>query len=240
MSTILNPEIADIFRLYGQEYQQLYADSLLPSHKKALQKIEQCRTPTLGGQVYGCTSCGKLDYSYHSCNSRNCPKCGGDKIENWIKKQFDRLLPTPYFFVTFTLPEELRSIVRSHQRFFYDLFFKISSQALKDLAKDKRFVGGQIGFFGIIQTWARNIAYHPHIHYIVPGVALSSDHKHFFKIKNKKFLVHVKPLGRHFKYLFQKALKKHNFMTKLPKVSGTKTGSFIVNTQVMGRRLSNM
>lgn len=122
-----------------------------------------------------------------------------------------------YYFVTFTLPEELRPLVSSNQIFFYDLFFKTSSQALKDLARNKRFVGGEIGFFGILQTWARNLIYHPHIHYIVPGVALSPDHKRFIKIKNKKFLVHVKPLGIHFKSLFQKALKETPFYNQIPK-----------------------
>jgi hypothetical protein len=216
MSTILKPEIADIFRLYGQEYQRRYGESILPSHQKTLQKIQHCRTPTLGGQVYLCSNCGQLDYSYHSCNDRNCPKCGGDKIQAWIKKQLDELLPVPYFFVGFTLPEEFRTLVRSHQSFFYNLFFKTSSQALKDLAGDKRFVGGEIGFSGILQTWARNLLYHPHIHYLVPGIALSSNHKHFRKIKNKKFLIHVLPLGRHFKSLFQKALKKTDFSAQIP------------------------
>lgn len=70
MSTILHPEIADIFRLYGPEYQRLYGDALLPSHQKTLQKIQHCRTPTLGGQVYLCSNCGQVDYSYHSCNDR--------------------------------------------------------------------------------------------------------------------------------------------------------------------------
>lgn len=232
MSTILKPEISDIFRLYGQEYQRLYGNSLLPSHQKTLQKIKLCRTPTLGGQVYLCSNCGQIDYSYHSCNDRNCPKCGGDKTQAWIKKQLEGLLPVPYFFVTFTLPEEFRSLVRSHQLLFYNLFFETSSQALKNLAKDKRFVGGEIGFLGILQTWARNLIYHPHIHYLVPGVALSPDHKRFRKIKNKKFLIHVLPLGQHFKFLFQKALKKTNFYARIPKSVWKK--NWVVHCQQAG------
>jgi hypothetical protein len=123
----------------------------------------------------------------------------------------------PYFFVSFTLPKEFRFLVRSHRHFFYDLFFKTSSRALKDLAMDKRFVGGKIGFFGILHTCTRQLLFHSHIHYIVPGVALSPDHKRYIKIKNKKFLIHVTPLGIHFKYLFQKALKKTEFYDQVPK-----------------------
>jgi hypothetical protein len=216
MSRILNPEIADLFNLYGEEYQRRFGDSMPFSHKKAIRKIRRCRTPALGGEVYACPGCDRFAYSYHSCNSRHCPKCGGDKIQAWIKKQFDRLLPVPYFFVTFTVPSELRRLFRSHQRFFYDLFFTTSAAALKDLAQDRRFVGGKIGFLGVIQTWRGDLCSHIHIHYIVPGVALSFDHKRFLKIKNKRFLVHVTPLGLRFKYLFQKALRKTPFYAMVP------------------------
>ena len=217
MRRILNPQIAGLFDLYGQEYHQRYGNSMPLSHKKAIRKIRCCRTPTLGGEVYACPGCDRFEYSYHSCNSRHCPKCGGDKIQTWIKKQFDRLLPVPYFFVTFTIAAEFRRLFLSHQRFLYDLFFRTSAAALKDLARDRRFVGGKIGFLGIIQTWRGDLRYHIHIHYIVPGVALSFDHKRFLRIKNKRFLVHVDPLGCRFKYLFQKALRKTPFYALIPK-----------------------
>ena len=125
-------------------------------------------------------------------------------------------MPVPYFFVTFTLPHELNNIIYSNQKVFYNLFFKTSSQALKDLACDKRFIGGKIGFFGVLQTWARNLIYHCHIHYIVPGVALSFDQKKWIKIKNKKFLIHEKPLSRRFKNLFKKFIKNTDFSSRIP------------------------
>lgn len=209
-------ELAQTFQEYGAEYLSKFQDRMLPSHIKAMQAVLQCRTPSLGGQVYKCAKCSDRDYSYHSCNNRNCPKCGGDKIQHWTEKQFNLLLPTPYFFVTFTLPEEFRSIVRSNQKFFYSLFFKTSAKALKLLAQDKRFVGGDIGFLGIIQTWARNLIFHPHIHYIVPATALSLDRKKYIKIKNSKFLVHVKPLGILFKKLFKQAVQHTEFYHQIP------------------------
>lgn len=196
--------------MFGDEYLSRYQESMPPAHRKAIHAILQCRTQEMGGKRYDCPKCNAKQYAYHSCNNRHCPQCGGDKTEQWLKNQFDRLLPVPYFFATFTLPEAFRTLFRSHQEFFYSLFFEASSQALKDLALNKRFVGGQIGFFGVLQTWAANLIYHPHIHYIIPGVALSKDHKRWIKIKNKKFLVHVHPLGIRFKTLFKKALEKTN------------------------------
>lgn len=187
--------LSDLFQIFGDEYLSRYQETMPPSHRKALDAILQCRTPIMGGKRYYCPKCRKKHYAYHSCNNRHCPQCGGDKTQGWLKNQFDRLLPVPYFFVTFTLPDTFRFLFRSHQRLCYSLFFEASSQALKDVASNKRFVGGQIGFFGVLQTWASNLIYHPHIHYIVPGVALSKNHKHWIKIKSKKFLVHCEPAG---------------------------------------------
>ena len=78
-------ELADIFRQYGPAYRQKYADQLLPSHRQAMRAIEQCRTEALGGQVYACPQCGEVQYSYHSCRNRHCPKCQNDKAQEWLE-----------------------------------------------------------------------------------------------------------------------------------------------------------
>ena len=60
-------EMADIFRRYAPAYRAKYGPRILPSHQRAIQDIINCRTPTLGGQVYMCPDCKELKYSYHSC-----------------------------------------------------------------------------------------------------------------------------------------------------------------------------
>jgi hypothetical protein len=77
------------------------------------------------------------------------------------------LLPLPYFLVTFTLPAELRALAYSHQRQVYSLFFRATAAALQQLAADPRFVGGQLGMLGVLQTWTRDLRFHPHVHAIV-------------------------------------------------------------------------
>ena len=76
-----------------------------------------------------------------SCGNRHCPTCQQDKTKAWLEKQTDRLLPCPYFLVTFTLPAELRDVARSHQRVVYSALFEASSEALRALAADPKFVG---------------------------------------------------------------------------------------------------
>jgi hypothetical protein len=42
-------EIADIFRIHGPEYRAKFGDRMLPSHLRAMQDLERCRTEMLGG-----------------------------------------------------------------------------------------------------------------------------------------------------------------------------------------------
>ncbi len=75
--------------------------------------------------------------------------------------------------VTFTLPKQLRGVVRSNQRVAYAAIFKASALAIKKLSSDKKYIGGDLPrFFGVLHTWGRQLQYHPHIHYIIPGGGL--------------------------------------------------------------------
>jgi hypothetical protein len=75
------PELADIVRSAGPAYIEAHAGQLLPSHRRALSDIAHCRTPALGGSLYRCDDCGTLDYRYHSCRNRHCPKCQEDRAQ---------------------------------------------------------------------------------------------------------------------------------------------------------------
>lgn len=199
-------EVADILRLHGPEYRAKFGARMLPSHLRAMQDIEQCRTETLGGQVYFCHQCQAERYSYHSCKNRHCPKCQNEQANEWLEKQKELLLPVPYFMVTFTLPAELRPLARSNQKTIYNLLFRASSAALLQLAQDPRFVGGRLGFVGVLQTWTRDLRYHPHVHYVVTGGGLSADG--CWRASRKDFLVPVKALSRIFRAKFRDELKK--------------------------------
>jgi len=117
--------------------------------------------------------------------------------------------------VTFTLPEGLRTLARKQQRLIYDLLFQTSAAALQQLAYDPRFVGGQIGFLGVLQTWTRDLAYHPHVHYLVPGGGLSAEGQSWLRARNAVF-VHVKPLSRLFRAKFRTALAKTDLLDPVP------------------------
>jgi hypothetical protein len=112
----------------------------------------------------------------------------------------------PYFLVTFTVPEELRSFIRSHQQVALDLLFAASSQALQDLAANPQRLGAQLGMLGVLHTWSRTLIYHPHIHYLVPGGGLSPDGRRW--VSAKKYLLSHKALGDRCRNLFKARLQQ--------------------------------
>lgn len=208
-------ELADIFRQYGPAYRQQYASRMPASHLKAMRAIEQCRTEALGGQVYVCTACDKTRYSYHSCRNRHCPKCQNENAQDWLEQQQTLLLPVPYFLLTFTVPAGFHEVARAHQRLFYDLLFKTSAAATQQLAQEPRWIGGQIGMVGVLQTWGRNLAYHPHIHYLVPAGGLTQDEKTWAPARHNFFLP-VRALSRVFCGKLQQALRGMDFYPRIP------------------------
>jgi Putative transposase/Transposase zinc-binding domain len=209
-------ELADIFRRYGPEYRAKFKDRIPQSHLEAMEAIEHCRTAARGGHVYQCMACGEPAYSYHSCQNRPCPKCQNAKATQWLEEPRERLLPVPYFLVTFTLPEDLRPVARSHQHLMYNLLFQPSAAALTALARDPQFLGGQLGMVGVLHPWTRDRAYHPHVHSLVPGGALSPQGSQWLSPRYHAWLVPVRALSHLFRGKFREALTKAGLLAQVP------------------------
>ena len=224
-------ELATIFQEYGAEYRAKYGPQMPSSHRQAMTDIQQCRTELLGGHLYVCEQCQEQLYCYHSCRNRHCPKCQNRAGQAWLEDQQGLLLPVPYFMVTFTLPEGLRAVVRSHQKLLYALLFQTSAAALQELAQDPRFVGGQIGLVGVLQTWSRELSYHPHVHFLVPGGGLSADGQQWLACR-PGFLVHVKPLSKLFRAKFRAALSKTELFQQVPPQIWAE--EWVVHSQAVG------
>jgi len=222
-------DLADIFRQYGPAYRAKFGAQMPPSHRAAMCAIENCRTEALGGHLYYCPTCDEQWYSYHSCRNRHCPKCQHGAAQDWLAKQCQLLLPVPYFLVTFTLPAELRQTARSHQQVIYNLLFRSAAAALQTLTQDR--IGGQFGMVGILQTWTRDLRFHPHVHFLVPGGGLSDDGKTWFA-SPKHFLVRVEPLGKLFRGKFRAALKKTPLFANLP--SSVWDKAWVVDSRPVG------
>jgi hypothetical protein len=207
-------EVADIFRRHGPAYREQHR--LLPSQQKALADLVRCRTPACGGQVYRCDHCGSEHYSYHSCGNRHCPKCHGQQTRRWLEKQRQRFLPCPYFLLTFTLPQALRTLVWSHQKDLYGLLLSSAASALQKLAWDPRYVGGRLASLAVLHTWTRALLYHPHVHLLVSAGGLAADGQQWRPPKHPAFLVPGRALSKIFRGKFRAGLKKLGLFGHVP------------------------
>lgn len=200
-------ELADIFNASKDEYLVKYGKNILPSHKRAIHEITTCRTKIKGGHVYSCDHCDEKTYSYHSCKNRACCKCGNKDTEAWVVKQEKRLLPCHYFHIVLTLPHELNDIIKSNQRIAYNVLFSSAKKALFKVLKTNVFGKAVPGCMAALHTWSRPLAFHTHVHLLVPGIAWDKDNSYVIS-SDKKFLVADKKISSVFRAIFVKQLRK--------------------------------
>src|SRR5919108_3627351 len=215
------PEMADVFRRYGRDYLDRFGQDLLPSHRHAIDDILRCRTEALGGQLLQCEHGGQEHYVYHSCRNRSCPKCHHLAPEAWREERRQELLPVPYFHVVFTVPQELGAIIRRHQQDLYDILLRAAARALMTLAMDPHYVGGLIGVLCVLHTWTRTLAYHPHVHCLVPAGGLSADRTAWHPARTS-YLVPVHALSKLFRGLFLDLVRQERPDLIIPEVVWTK------------------
>jgi hypothetical protein len=216
-------EVADVFRRYGTEYLQKFGERMPPSHRRAFKDILRCRTDAMGGHVFECNNCGRLQYSYHSCRNRSCPKCHKSDTQTWLQARQKELLPVPYYHVIFTLPHELNGFMRPYQQDlygllikFYGLLIKSAADSILKLACDPHYVGGQVGVMAVLHTWGSNLSYHPHIHCLVTGGGLSSDGQIWMPARDN-YLVPVNALSKLFRGIFLDRIRRQFEDIHLPK-----------------------
>lgn len=201
-------ELADIFRSAGPAYRAAYGGRMLPSHVRAIHDISCCRTPALGGSLYACDHCGALDYRYHSCRNRHCPKCQEDRAQDWLERLRARLLPCDHYLLTFTLPPQLRAMARAHQEQVYSMLLREAAAAVQTLADDRAWVGGTLGILAVLHTWSRTLDYHPHAHLLVTAGGLSSDGAAWLKPTHPRFLMPGYALSQIFRAKLRAALTR--------------------------------
>lgn len=158
--------------------------TVYPHHKELYSNARRFGPHENGATVYQCAACGEPHVTHRSCGNRHCPGCQQHRSYQWLARQLERQLPTHYFMLTFTVPEPLRAFLRSHQRIGYGALFEASSGAIKALAQD-RLGADTPGFFEVLHTWGRQLSYHPHIHYVVPGGALSSADSRWHAVQHR-------------------------------------------------------
>lgn len=231
------PSVADCLRQHAPAYLQKFGDNVPAGHRKVIEMITRCRTGALGGVQYQCDRCGREHWVGRSCGNRHCPNCQKEQTYAWLAKQTARLLPVHYFLVTFTVPQELRFVLRGAQAEGYRALFDAAAQSIRDVGSATKSLSEcQLGFFGVLHTWGRDpLVYHPHVHFVIPGGGVKIDENGKavgWQSTPKNFLFHHRTLIEVYKAKFADQLRACGLYEQVPTAGWTK--KFVVDIQPVG------
>jgi hypothetical protein len=140
----------------------------------------------------------------------------------------------PYFLVTFTVPQELRPAFARQPERMHSALFRESAATLQQVAAERRLLGAELGFVGVLHTWGRQLQHHPHVHYIVPGGGLSPDGKKWVPARQADWLLPVQKLAAVFRSRLEEALRAEAPAEHATIPAGTWRKPWVVNTQPAG------
>lgn len=199
-----SPELADVFRLYGERYRKIHP--LPPGHLNVMRHIEQCRTSALGGHLYQCCRCGYEHNAYNSCRDRHCPKCRNMAKEQWLNDRRAELLPVSYYHLVFTIAHELNPLILCNKSLMLDMLFDAVNDTLKILAVDPQWrVNGQLGFIAVLHSWSQTLMDHFHLHLLVPAGII--DCQGHFKSIREDYLFRNDSMAKLFKIRYLNKLR---------------------------------
>jgi len=194
--------VGGVFRRYGAEF--LAEQALSVRQQQALRAIRDCRTGTLGTRADECEECGTLRLFHCSCGDRHCPVCQYRARQRWFSARWAELLPVFYFHGVFTLPHEYNALVPYNQALIYELVFRTAADVLLRAGRTK--LGGDLGLTAILHTWNQLIERHVHVHFVIPGGALTAEGR-WRSAASDRWLFDVKELMRAFRASLSRRLK---------------------------------
>ena len=137
------------------------------------------------------------------------------------------------FWVTFTVPEKVRAVLRARQKDGYNALFATARDTIRHRAEKSRYLAGcEVGFFGVLHTWGRDpMVYHPHIHFVVPGGGVSADSSHWKSTPEDSLFPHG-ATAADYKDFFEAALQAAGLHDDVP--AETWDGKWVVDIKPVG------
>jgi len=199
------PTLGAIMAAFGAGYRA--CRRVTERARAVMRHITECRTSALGGHEYACKACGLIKIAWNQCRDRHCPQCQGPKAAKWVDAMRERILPTHYFHVVFTVPHELNPLMLLNKQRLYDILFAASADTLKTILGDPKHLGARPAFTSVLHTWSQELNLHAHVHAIVSGGGLSLDGTSWVASR-PNFLAHVKVLSKRFRRKYLELLSR--------------------------------
>jgi Putative transposase len=118
--------------------------------------------------------------------------------QSLCSQRMRRVLGVDYFHVVFTLPAALRPLALAHRRRVFALLLRAAAQTLLILGRDPQRLGAELGITAVLDTWTRELAFHPHVHCIVTAGGLTADRRRWRPARQRQ-LFPVRVLGALFR-----------------------------------------
>lgn len=111
---------------------------------------------------------------------------------------------------------------------------KAAAEAIIELARDPRYVGGAVGVLAVLHTWTQQLLYHPHVHCLVTGGGVSDDGRHWHPARNG-FLVPFMALAKLVRGKLKAALAQRRPDLVLPAATWSKR--WVVHCTAWGKAM---
>lgn len=212
MSTFIS-----LLRQHQQAFEEQYSTKLNHDMRSAINAMLSCQTEQQKQVKWCCSQCEHVEQHPISCGHRHCPQCQHQTTSDWLMRQQQKLLPTHYFMVTFTIPYQLRVLARYQPKSFYKILFAVTQSTLKDFAK--RQDRGEMGFTMVLHTHNRKRDLHPHLHVIIPAGRYDKTKQEWHK-GDKKYLFNEFALAKVWRARLLEAINHHktlNLPNHLPR-----------------------
>ena len=194
--------LSSLIERFEADFLAQYQDRILPSHRRALAVMKDCRTAASPLMQAQCTACDRQVFVPHSCGHRSCPHCQNHESQQWLARQLEKQVPAQYFLLTFTLPAEFRSLAWNHQRTLYSLLIRASWESVKTFTQNDPRLAGSPGAIAVLHTHSRRLDFHPHVHLVMPAAAVDTK-KRLWRTKTSKgkrgYLFNHKALAKVFR-----------------------------------------
>ena len=169
--------LATVIDTFETDFLAHYRDRLRSEHTRALAAMKHCRTQASPMMQVKCTGCEQQKLVPHSCGHRHCPHCQHHESQQWLERQMKKQVPAEYFLLTFTLPAEFRALTWAHQSVVYELLMRCSWETVRRFSQNDKQLQGTPGAIAVLHTNTRPLAFHPHVHLVMPAAALDAKQK---------------------------------------------------------------
>jgi Putative transposase/Transposase zinc-binding domain len=157
-------------RILAQTRSHWDRDGVRPEIRHAFRKALECRTATLGAEVFASEDQELI--VYHTCKSPACTSCGHRANTQWQRERWAALPDVKYKGITFTMPKELWGLFRDN-RPLADALPALAASVLEAWMSSKYEL--RVGVMAVLHTFNGSLEFNSHVHTMVSAGGLRAS-----------------------------------------------------------------